>query len=213
MAEPAINPNTASKLPQYVAALAATGGALASGTILGWTSPASPRLIEDQEYDFTVNADQFSWIGASMNLGAAAVCFPIALLMKQIGRKWSMLLLVIPFTIGWSLLIWAQNLSMMYIGRTFLGIAGGAFCVTAPAYTGEIAQDSVRGTLGSFFQLMVTIGILFSYGIGASVSLFTLSILCGIIPLVFGAVFFFMPESPTYLVRNNFLNIIFRLLM
>jgi hypothetical protein len=40
---------------------------------------------------------------------------------------------------------------------------------------------------------MVTIGILFVYGIGAGLNVFNISIICGIIPLVFGAVFFFMP--------------------
>lgn len=115
-----------------------------------------------------------------------------------------MLGLVIPFTIGWALMIFAENVIMMFIGRFMLGVAGGAFCVTAPMYTGEIAQNEIRGTLGTFFQLMVTIGILFVYAVGAGVNVFYLSLICGVIPLVFGAVFFFMPESPTYYVSLKF---------
>ncbi|CRL04571.1 CLUMA_CG017640, isoform A [Clunio marinus] len=193
------------KWPQYVAALAATGGALAAGASLGWTSPANPKLVNgtEMEYDFPVTEDQASWIGSSLNLGAAAVCIPIGLLINLIGRKWAMLGLVIPFTIGWALLVWAQNLAMMIVARVFIGIAGGAFCVAAPLYIGEIAQKEIRGQLGSFFQLNVTIGILFVYAVGAGVSVFWLSIICGIIPLVFGLIFFFMPESPTYLVRRE----------
>lgn len=160
--------------PQYVAALAATGGALAAGeftcstcnlelildllllgTALGWTSPANPKLQNgtEPEYDFILTEEQASWVGSSLNLGAAAVCIPIGLLINLIGRKWAMLGLVIPFTVGWGLITWAQNLTMLIIARVFIGIAGGAFCVAAPLYIGEIAQKEIRGTLGSYFQV------------------------------------------------------------
>jgi SP family facilitated glucose transporter-like MFS transporter 8 len=202
-----VNPQTSQKrLPQYIAALAATGGALAAGTALGWTSPAGPELqncTQDCSYDFIASDEEFSWIGSSMNLGAAAICIPIGYLANLFGRKLSMLGLVIPFTIGWACVIWAPNVATMIVGRVFLGLSGGAFCVTAPMYIGEISSKEIRGTLGSFFQLMITIGILFVYGVGAGVNVFVLSIICGVIPLIFGAVFLFMPESPTYLVIKD----------
>jgi MFS family permease len=160
------------------------------------------------EYGFPITTDQFSWIGSAMNLGAAAICMPIGTIMGWIGRKLTMLLLIIPFTIGWALIIWAQNVGMMITGRTLVGIAGGAFCVTSPMYIGEIAQKEIRGALGSYFQLMITIGILFVYAVGSGVSVFWLSIICGIIPLVFGAVFSLMPESPTYLVGGFFFTLL-----
>ncbi|XP_065362596.1 facilitated trehalose transporter Tret1-2 homolog isoform X2 [Calliphora vicina] len=189
-------------LPQYVAALSAAGGAFAAGTVLGWTSPAQAELT-NAKYSFTVDENAFSWIGSAMTLGAAFVCIPIGFLINLIGRKLTMLLLVLPFTLGWCLLIWAQNVEMMYTARFILGVSGGAFCVTAPMYTGEIAQKDIRGSLGSFFQLMITAGILFVYAIGAGLNVFWMSIVCGILPLVFGAIFVFMPESPTYLVSKN----------
>uniref|UniRef100_A0A1L8DF43 Facilitated trehalose transporter Tret1 n=2 Tax=Nyssomyia neivai TaxID=330878 RepID=A0A1L8DF43_9DIPT len=192
------------KFPQYVAALAAAGGALAAGTVLGWTSPTQAALVDSQEeYGFEITREQFSWIGSAMTLGAAAVCIPIGLLINLIGRKLTMLLLVLPFTVGWALIIWATSVPMMLIGRVLVGIAGGAFCVTAPMYTGEIASKEIRGVLGSFFQLMVTIGILFVYAVGHGVNVFTLSIICAVIPIIFGIIFFFMPESPLYLVTKD----------
>lgn len=50
---------------------------------------------------------------------------------------------------------------------------------------------------------MITIGILFVYAVGAGVNVFWLSVICGVIPLIFGAIFFLMPESPTYLVMKD----------
>lgn len=124
-------------------------------------------------------------------------------MLNKLGRKTTMLLLVLPFTVGWLLVIFALNFSMMLIGRFLIGLAGGAFCIAAPQYTAEIAEREIRGTLGSFFQLLVVSGLVFIYSVGAFVDIFTLSVIGGIIPLIFGATFYFMPESPTYLISKG----------
>lgn len=190
---------------QKSVSIAATLGALAAGSMLGWSSPVSFKIRQDNftYYDFEVTELQIDWISSIINLGAAAVCFPIGLIMDSIGRKKTMLCLVLPFTVGWLLITFGSSVGMLIAGRFITGIAGGAFCVTAPAYTSEIAQDSIRGTLGSYFQLMIVIGILFSYVVGSYTSIFVFNILCTCIPIVFGIVFFFMPESPSYLVVKN----------
>ncbi|CAH0694342.1 unnamed protein product [Spodoptera exigua] len=194
--------NNGRKLPQYLAALAATLGALAAGSMLGWSAPVMVKLTDPNstDYDFPVTKGQGDWISSVINLGAAFICFPIGLVMDAIGRKKTMLLLVLPFTLGWLLITFGNSVGMLIAGRLITGVAGGAFCVTAPAYTSEIAQDSIRGTLGSYFQLMITIGILFAYVVGGYASVFVFNILCTCIPIIFGIVFFFMPESPNYLV-------------
>lgn len=138
-----------------------------------------------------------------VTLGAAVVCLLIGTVLQFLGRKLTMLLLVIPFTIGWALVTWATNLSMLFVGRFLLGISGGAFCVAAPTYTAEIAQADIRGTLGSYFQLMLVIGVLFSYIVGSNSTVFTLNLICAAIPLVFGAIFMFMPETPVYLISKG----------
>ncbi|XP_013188435.1 facilitated trehalose transporter Tret1-2 homolog isoform X1 [Amyelois transitella] len=193
------------KLPQYIAALAATLGALAAGSALGWSSPVVFKVTQanQTDYNFPVSTAQGDWISSLVNLGAATVCIPIGLIMDAIGRKKTMLCLVLPFTVGWLLITFATNVSMLMAGRFITGFAGGAFCVTAPTYTSEIAQDSIRGTLGSYFQLMITIGILFAYAVGSYTSVFVFNILCTCIPIIFGIVFFFMPESPTFLVKKD----------
>jgi MFS family permease len=181
--------------PQYFAALAATGGALAAGTALGWTSPAEPQMLNrtSEAFDFDISKTDASWVGSALNLGAMSMCIPIGYIINMIGRKGAMLALVLPFTIGWVLLVTAQHLSMLIIGRVFIGISCGGFCVAAPIYIGEIAQKEIRGILGSFFQLMITIGILFVYAVGIGVNLMWLSIICGIVPLVFAVVFSIAP--------------------
>ena len=89
------------------------------------------------------------------------------------------------------------------VGRFITGMMGGAFSLTAPAYTSEIAEKEIRGSLGGYFQLMLTIGILFVYGVGSATSAFVLSIICGVIPLVFGAIFWLMPDTPLYYLQKG----------
>lgn len=183
---------------------------MAAGTLLGWTSPTEILVVTPDdnksfvgEYPFSIDKEEWSWVGSSATLGAAVMVFIIGTVVNILGRKNTMLLLIIPFVIGWALVIWAVNLPMLLVGRVMLGIAGGSFCITAPMYTAEIAQKEIRGSLGSYFQLMLTVGILFVYAVGAGVSVFVLSIICGIIPLLFGAIFVFMPETPYYLISKN----------
>ncbi|XP_055605553.1 facilitated trehalose transporter Tret1-2 homolog [Uranotaenia lowii] len=63
-----------------------------------------------------------------------------------------------------------------------------------------MASKEIRGTVGSFFQQMINLGILYAYGLAALLNTFQLSVLCGLVPVVFGVLFFFMPDSPTHLV-------------
>lgn len=194
------------RFSQYLAGLAAAGGAMAFGAVLGWPSPAGPSLTHQRDGDgryFPITEESFAWVSSIATIGSAISCLPIGYLQNRFGRKWTMLSLVAPFILGWGLLIWAQNLAMMMIGRVVVGIAGGAFCMIAPQYAGETAEKEIRGRIGTFMQLMLNVGILLSYAVGAVTSVFYMSIVCGILPILFALVFVFMPESPVYLVQKN----------
>lgn len=98
------------------------------------------------------------------------------------------------------MIILAKNISMVIVGRTLLGISSGGVCGVAPIYIGEISERNNRGLLCSFFQLLSTVGTLFVYFVGGYVRTKSLSVICASIPLIFGILLLFCPESPTYLV-------------
>lgn len=64
-------------------------------------------------------------------------------------------------------------------------------------------QTSIRGTLGSFLQLFITVGLLYSYAVGPYVSYTVLWIACLCIPIIFIVAFIKMPESPYYLLTKG----------
>nr|KAF7415880.1 hypothetical protein H0235_012472 [Vespula pensylvanica] len=148
--------------------------------------------------------EEFSWIGSLAALGSAVSCVPIAILADIIGRKYSMLILVIPFTIGWLCIIFAKSIALFYVGRFLIGFSGGAFCVTGPMYTSEIAESEIRGRLGLYYQLFLTVGIVIVNILNFSVNMFELSVISGFSPIIFAITFFFMPETPVYyLIKGN----------
>lgn len=132
------------------------------------------------------------------------MCIPTGFICDIIGRKSTLLSLVIPFTAGWALIYFANNIIMLYFGRLLTGMAVGACCVAAPLYTSEIAHKSIRGVLGSYFQLMVTVGIFLAYLFGKYLNPYWFTILCASIPVIFFCVFSFQPESPVYLLKKGF---------
>lgn len=177
-------------------------GALAAGTTLAWSSPAEVP-VENGALGFPVTPSEFGWIGALVTLGAATICFPITFVLDSIGRKPTMLLLIIPFTIGWAIIYYASSVWMLCLGRFLCGIAGGAFCVTVPLYTSEIASKEIRGSLGSYFQLFVTLGILFVDVLGTFYSIQTITLVCALIPFVFGLLFITQPETAVFYMKKR----------
>ncbi|SPP75257.1 facilitated trehalose transporter Tret1-2 homolog [Drosophila guanche] len=192
-----------SVLPQYIAGLSASFGALCMGASIGWSSPVEQMITDDSDYGFDISSSQFGWISALLTLGATVVCIPIGFMIDWIGRRPTMLALIPPYMVGWVLMLFANNVTMLYFGRFILGMCGGAFCVTAPMYCTEISTTALRGTIGSFFQLLIVTGVFYGYVLGAFLPLTTINILCSILPLIFAAVHFFMPESPVYLAKKG----------
>ncbi|KAH8401914.1 hypothetical protein KR009_008665 [Drosophila setifemur] len=188
-----------SVLPQYIAGLSASFGALCMGASIGWSSPVEKMITEAGDYDFPVTSSQFGWVSSLLTLGATVICIPIGFAIDWIGRRPTMLALIPPYMVGWVLMLTANNVPMLYCGRFILGMCGGAFCVTAPMYCTEISTTALRGTIGSFFQLLIVSGVLYGYLVGAFLPLLYINILCAILPLIFATVHFFMPESPVYL--------------
>lgn len=70
-------------------------------------------------------------------------------------------------------------------------------------YIGEIASDDCRGALGSFMQLFIVTGILYVYVVGPYTSFVVLQYLCLIIPIVFIATFYFMPDTPAFYISKG----------
>ena len=177
-------------------------GAMAVGTILAWTSPTLPEL-QSTNSTLPITSEDGSWIGSLVAVGAIVGAVPAGYFANRFGRKPIMLALSAPFLLSWILITVANAVGILYAARLIGGFATGAVSVVAPMFIGEIAESSIRGALGSFFQVMLTVGILYTYFVGAIANYTWLGILSGVIPILFFITVTRVPESPTYLVKKR----------
>lgn len=79
------------------------------------------------------------------------------------------------------------------------GFGGAGAFIILPLFVAEIAEDSVRGTLGSLLVLSCNIGILIAFILGNYLSYHIQAIILALVPVLFCIAFSFFPETPQYL--------------
>nr|CAD7576190.1 unnamed protein product [Timema californicum] len=206
-----------SKGPQYLAAaletilnktegivivFSATIGAFVAGTFMSWTSPALPLLQANSSVPY-ITSEEGSWIGSLLNLGAFIGAIPAGILADHIGRRTTLCGLAVPFFVSWLMIAFCSSALELYVGRILGGMAVGAVSVVAPMYISELADSKVRGALGTFFQLQITLGILCGYLVGMVGDHRVLAFILSVLPVVYFVSFIWMPESPVYLLSKD----------
>ncbi|MBU9790087.1 sugar porter family MFS transporter [Lentilactobacillus sp. IMAU92037] len=134
-------------------------GGLLFGFDTGIISGASPLI----ESNFNLGTEQTGFIVSSVLIGSSIGALSIGSLSDRFGRKRLLVLASILFLIGSSLSMFAQGFVSMVIARIILGFAVGSASALTPAYLAELADAPHRGSLGTMFQLMITLGILLAY--------------------------------------------------
>ncbi|XP_053229909.1 solute carrier family 2, facilitated glucose transporter member 8 isoform X1 [Podarcis raffonei] len=187
----------------FLATFAAVLGPLSFGFVLGYSSPAIPSLKKASNPELRLEDIQASWFGSVVTLGAAAGGILGGYVVDKFGRKLTLMLCAIPFVFGFTIIISAQNVWMLYVGRLLNGLASGITSLVVPVYISEIAHSKVRGMLGSCVQLMVVTGILGAYIAGTGLDWRWLAVLCSVPPCFMLVLVAFMPETPRFLLSRN----------
>ncbi|KAJ7298537.1 hypothetical protein O6H91_Y555500 [Diphasiastrum complanatum] len=129
-------------------------------------------------------------------------------LSDRFGRKPSILLADIVFTVGAVLMAAAPNPSALIVGRIFVGLGVGVASMSAPLYIAEASPASKRGALVTFNVLMITGGQFVAYLINLAFTKApgTWRWMLGVaaVPAIGQAILvYFMPESPRWLFRQG----------
>lgn len=91
---------------------------------------------------------------------------------------------------------------MLISGRFFCGVSLGVSSVTVPMYCYEVSTPDLRGMLGSSLEVFSVIGNLVFFIIGSFLPWNYLAVV-GLIFTAFSGIFYFMPESPQWLIAND----------
>ncbi|XVF66851.1 hypothetical protein PTKIN_Ptkin10aG0071600 [Pterospermum kingtungense] len=127
-----------------------------------------------------------------------------------IGRKWTMAFAAVIFQIGAAIMTVAPSFKVLMIGRVLAGVGIGFGVMIAPVYIAEISPTVNRGSLTSFPEIFINLGILLGYvsnyafsGLSVHTN-WRVMLAVGILPSVFiGFALFVIPESPRWLVMKN----------
>ncbi|CDQ71178.1 unnamed protein product [Oncorhynchus mykiss] len=187
----------------YLATFAAVLGPLSFGFVLGYSSPAIPELSTITDPRLQLDKEEASWFGSIVTIGAAIGGLLGGWMVDKIGRKLSLMFCSIPYIFGFTIIIAAQNVWMLYLGRVLTGLASGVTSLVVPLYISEMAHERVRGAMGSCVQLMVVTGIMGVYIAGLSLDWRWLAICCSIPPTLMMVFMCFMPETPRFLLSQG----------
>ncbi|XP_069687043.1 facilitated trehalose transporter Tret1-2 homolog [Periplaneta americana] len=191
------------KIPQYIAAVIVNLAAFSNGCVTGWTSPMLPVLQSNDTplEDGPVSNEAGSWLGSLMCLGSILATPIYFYTSHRYSRKFTGYLIAVPVIVGWIMIITCKSITVLCIARFIIGM--GSSLVFVPLYISEIAEDNVRGALGSYIMLFANSGILFSFALGSHVSYYTFAYIVILVPILYLLGFIWLPETPTYFVTRG----------
>ncbi len=184
----------------FLAITAALGGLL-FGFDIAIITGAGPFLTEQ----FNLNDLSLGWAFSSLLFGCVLGSTIAGRLTDSYGRKKILLVVAVLFAVT-SLATGAAPSFALFVAARFVGgLAVGGASILSPMYVAEVSPPSIRGRMGTLYQLSIVTGILISYAInyllrGVGPGNWRWMFITGVVPSVlFFAMLLSVPETPRYL--------------
>ncbi|KAG7099954.1 hypothetical protein E1B28_001747 [Marasmius oreades] len=160
---------------------------------------------------FVLSADRQAIITSLLSAGTFVGALGQAFTSDRFGRKGSIFIWSVIFTIGTTIQTATVNsLAQITIGRFIAGLGVGALSAIVPLYNGETAPKALRGTLLVLYQLQIIVGIFISYIIDLGTHKVPSSVSWRVpvgLQIAWGLFLcsgiFFLPESPRHLLGTG----------
>ncbi len=133
------------------------------GFLSGFDSAVISGTEDSLEVYFALNKAQLGWVVSCLIVGCMAGNAVAGVLGDHLGRKRTLLLTAMLFTVSGISAAMAWNFALLVASRILCGVAVGIALLVAPVYIAEISPPKLRGTLVSFNQLNIVIGISAAY--------------------------------------------------
>lgn len=192
---------------RYVAFLACTAalGGLLFGFDVAIITGAGPFIA----HEFALTDFGLGWAFSSLLFGCVVGSFLVGRIADRYGRKRLLLADAVLFAVTSTATAWAPHFTEFVIARFLGGLAVGGVSLLSPMYVAEIAPASIRGRLGSLYQLSIIFGICVSYGVNYLLRDFGANnwrwmFMTGVLPsIVFFILIALAPETPRFLALHG----------
>ncbi|KAJ4445679.1 hypothetical protein ANN_12363, partial [Periplaneta americana] len=205
--------------PQVLASLACSLLLLDLSVSFSFTTVVIGQL-KNSTGPLALDDGKASWIGkpGSVIAGSIAyICQPLGavssgVLTDLMGRKRVMLLINLPFLLGWVLMATASSFAMLCIALVLLGITAGLIEAPLSTYIGEVCQPSIRGVMSCMSSVMYQLGSLLVLLMGTLTDWRTTAVICTSIPVVTAVCLLLwlswlthaqVPEAPIWLISKG----------
>lgn len=168
----------------------------------GYSAVLLPQLKSNTS-ELRISEETATWIASTAVLPMALGCIAGGILMEQYGRKFTHLLLAIPFAIGWVMIGLAHNLPILLLGRFISGACVGILGPPGSVLIGEISAPKYRGILLAGVSLAIALGILISHILGTFLHWKTTALICSVFPMICFFILVQVPESPSWLMAQG----------
>ena len=195
------------KIVYFIALIAALGGLL-FGLDQGFIANSLKTISITYNLE-TTQQESFSGVLATGGVLGALLSGFFA---RFLGRKKTIVLAGFLFTIASLISALLPSYWLLHLCRAGLGFAVGIASFTVPLYLSETSPKSLRGKFGSYFQLMLVIGIMSIAYINVAIVKFfgetaqSMVIMYGVLTLFSLIMFlgaFILPESPRWLILKG----------
>jgi len=191
------------RIVKWACVIAGLGGLL-FGLDQGFINGALPYIQKDMHLSLAMGESYASIMLYGCIVGALCSGW----ISKNIGRKKTLILAALFFTIFTICGALTHNIHILFAARFALGLAVGCASFVVPLYLAEIAPTRMRGSFITMYQFMITLGIFIIFlsnsVIGTYFHSWRLMLLFITIPSIIMLIgVLFIPKSPRWLVLKG----------
>lgn len=155
---------SAAKAKRNVTITAAIAGL--AGLLFGYDTGIIAGALLTITPEFGLNSLEAGMVVGAVPIGAVAGAWFASHGADRYGRRTLILVSAAVFIGGAIVSAIAPGALILILSRVVIGMGIGVASAVAPVYISELAPADIRGSLVTFFQLAVTVGILVAYLVG-----------------------------------------------
>lgn len=122
---------------------------------------------------------------------------------KTFGLKGTMAISIVPKILSWLIIGLAQNYWLLLAGRFLAGIGYSISYYIVPLYVGEVTSKTIRGPIGTLAATSYDLGEMIVNLASVWLDRRQLSFALVIVPFTFLLGLYWLPPSPTHLLKKN----------
>ncbi|KAF9796723.1 hypothetical protein SFRURICE_014547 [Spodoptera frugiperda] len=170
---------------------------LGVGLAFGLPSVQVPQLSAGDSF-IKVTRNEASWIASVFTLFSPIGCLISGYVTDWLGRRFMIIVCQAPICVGWLCTGFANSPKQVIIG------IGSGMAMTPPRiFASEISLPNMRGVIGCFSTLAISIGITIQAGLGQFLNWPVICHICSIYTVTNFLSFFFLPETPYFLMKSK----------